>query len=209
MEFKLGLGLGLSHSLRLTLDQKLHIQTRLLSLRLELVEQIRDERYDLQGECPGCLRKLKPIEIIKGFNQNPNDFTTVCTNCGRRFEPTLICFGNESRIELPFYCDVQTLSQLNDKENFDPEKLKKDHAGLYRSAIIHFGSLKNAFAKIGIVYLFEDISDWKNKITPFLGRMPDVHISQCVNVPVNMIRTIRKKLGIPRYTRRQALEDEL
>ena len=198
----------MTQSLRLTQEQRLKVSQLSFSLRLQLIGELRSERYKPQASCPNCLRKLTPVEIIKGFNQDPNDFTTCCTNCGHRFAPILICFNDEIQIELPFYCDVQTLSKLPGKEELSPEQLLREYPGLYRSAIIHHGCIRRAFEKIGVKYVFEEISDWKSKILPFLGRMPDTIIADCVDASVAKIRAIRHKLGISRYTLRKALEDE-
>lgn len=208
MSFEMQLTQSLRQSLKLTQEQRLKISQLSLSLRLQLVGALRDERYEPKARCPKCLRELTPIEIIKGFNQDPNDFTTYCTKCGHRFAPKLICFGNEIQVEIPFYCGVQTLSQLRGKEEMRPEQLLKELPGAYRSAIVHYGSIKKAFEKIGIEYMFDEISDWKSKVTPFLGRMPDTIIADCVNASVAKIRAIRRKLGISRYTLHKALEDE-
>lgn len=208
MVFELSLTQRLTQSLRLTQEQRLKISQLSLSLRLQLVGALRDEKYEPRATCPKCGRELTPIEIIKGFNQNPNDFTTGCTSCGNRFAPQLICFGDRSRVEIPFYCDVQTTSQLKGKEDLSPAELMKKMPGVYRSAIIHYGSIKRAFEKIGVNYDFEEISDWKSKVTPFLGRMPDTIIADCINASVAKIRAMRHKLGISRYTLSKALKDE-
>jgi hypothetical protein len=59
---------------------------------------------------------------------------------------------------------------------------------------------------MGIDYLFEEVSVWKNKIKPFLGRLPDTVIANYVNVSSSTIGAMRKKLGIARYSKRMSLE---
>lgn len=127
---------------------------------------------------------------------------------GAVFEPRLICFiGKASQIEIPFFCEMQTLAQLNGKENLSPEELDRQYPGVYRSAIVHQGSISRAFAKIGIDYPFEEISDWRTKVVPFLGRMRDTLIADCANAPVSAIRAMRRKLGISRFTLEKALKE--
>lgn len=202
--------LELKQEQRLTLSQQqLLLNQLLLTLRLELVGVLRGESYEPKGDCPNCERKLTPSEILRGFTQDPNDFTTFCSGCGTRFEPILVCSGNERVIEIPFYCDSQTLHHLIGKETLSPEQLSHDHPGLYRSAIVHHGGIRNAFKKIGIDYPFEEISDWRNKIKAFLGRLPDVIIADCVEVSASTISYMRRKLGIPRFTRNTALAEVL
>lgn len=198
----------LRQSLRLSQVQRIQIQERILCLRLALIQEIRGERYEPTATCPSCFRKLTPVDIIHGFNQDPNDFTTCCSACYHRFYPSLVYFGDGSRIELPFYCNSQTLAQLRGKETLQPEELAGKYPAIYRSAIVHNGSIKQAFEEIGIQYTFEEISDWKHKINSFLGRLPDTIIAKCVNVSVSTIRRIRRNLGIPRCTFRKTLEEE-
>ncbi|KKS53984.1 MAG: hypothetical protein UV20_C0043G0006 [Candidatus Magasanikbacteria bacterium GW2011_GWA2_42_32] len=164
----------LRQSLRLSQAQRLQIQEHAFTLRLALIHELRDERYEPKAICPACSRELTPMEIIRGFNQDPNDFTTCCSACSRRFEPTLVCFGDGTYIELPFYCDCQTLAQLQGKETLQPERFAMEYPAIYRSAIVHHGGIRQAFAKVGIQYAFEEISDWKNKIRSFLGRLPAI-----------------------------------
>ena len=189
-----------TQSLKLTQEQIMLLQNRLFTLRMELVYALRGEKYKPRATCPSCSRELTPAEIIRGFNRNPQDFTTCCSGCGNRFEPLLICFLDGSQIEIPFYCDMQLLNQLKGKEEISPETLARSYPAVYRSAIVHHGSISQAFKKIGIDYGFEEVSDWKNKVKPFLGCLPDTTIAECVNVLPAAIRTMRKRLGISRYT---------
>jgi hypothetical protein len=178
-------------------------------LRLGLITALRGERYEPRGECPKCGRKLTAVEIISGFNDDPNDFTTCCSACHCRFQPTLISFGQGSQIELPFFCDAQTLKQLRGKEELTPELFARREPAIFRACIMHHGSLRNAFQKIGIVYPHEEIPDWKKKVISFLGRMPDVMIAECVDVKVAVIQKMRAKLRIPPYSRKKALEEAI
>lgn len=200
--------LGLSRSLVLSQTQRFSLRNRLFELRMELIKELRGEKFIPKGKCPKCGRELTPIEIIRGFNQDPNDFTTACSGCGERFKPIVICHAGEGiAFELPFYCPCQTLEQMQGKEIFSPEQLCRQHPAIYRSAIVHYGGIKKAFSQIGIAYPFEEISDWKSKVMPFLGRLSDVVIAGCVGVNVQIIRNLRKNMGIARYVHRKAAEE--
>lgn len=192
----------------LTTQQQAPVHAYKFLVRLALVAELRGERYEPKGKCPACGRDMTPVEIIRGFNQDPNDYTTACTACGYRFAPTLICFGdNNSPIEIPFYCDIQTLEQLRGRDNLSPEQLARICPGVYRSAIVHHGGIRSAFKKIGIDYPFEEISAWQNKVAPFLGRLPDTVIADSAGVKVSAIRALRKKLGVERYTLSRSLNE--
>lgn len=203
---------SISHTnalLVMTAQQKVLVHAHRLSLCLALIAELRGERYEPKGKCSECGREMTPIEVIRGFNQDPNDYTTACTGCGHRFAPTLVCFGEHSRVEIPFYCDIQTLAQLRLREmgNLSPQKLARKFPGVYRSAIVHHGGIRSAFKKIGIDYPFEEISDWQSKVAPFLGRLSDTMIADSAGAKVSAVRTLRKKLGIERYTAAKALAE--
>ncbi len=200
-------GCHLSHRVEQRLEARLEARLEqavkldyILSVRLALIQALRGEKYEPKAECPECGRDLTAVEIIRGFNQDPNDFTTSCTRCGYRFQPIIVCFHGESRMELPFYCDCQALDRLRGLQNLTAEELAAKHPAVYRSSIVHHGGIRQAFAKIGIDYQHEEIHDWKNKIKAFLGKLPDTIIAECADVPASAIRRMRKKLGIARFT---------
>lgn len=213
----MSMGMSMSHSvrqeqrvvqsMRLSHAQRLQLGNHIFALRTSLIQELRDERYDPKGTCPNCEKKLTPVEIINGFNQDPNDFTTRCPGCSQRFEPRLICFSNGISLELPFFCDMQTLDQLRGKESLSPEQLAHDHPAIYRAAIVHHGGIKGAFATIGVEYRYTEIHDWKSKVRPFLGRLPDTQIAECATVSVAAIRAMRRELGIQRYRVNRSLEE--
>src|SRR3989344_1344742 len=196
--------------LELSPEQRLLVQEMAFGLRMDLVYELHGERYEPNGQCPKCFRRLTPVEIIRGFNQSPRDFTTQCPKCRRRFEPSLVVFSNGVNVYLPFYCDIQTLEMMRGKDKISPEKFASGHPAVYRSAIVHHGNLRQAFNRIGVRYNFkEETHDWKNKVGPFLGRLPDTIIAECVDKPVHIIRVMRRKLGISRYTLSKSFEESV
>ena len=175
---------------------------------MALVGALHGEQYEPQGTCSKCGRKLTVSEILRGFNRNPNDFTTRCTKCGNRFEPQLIVFPeNGGRIEFPFYCDNQVLAQLGKHRDLSPEIIAQKYPAIYRSAIVHHGSISEAFKKAGIKYNFDETLDWKNKIAGFLGKLPDTIIAKCARIAVYKIRAMRRQMKIQRFTTKVALEE--
>ncbi len=208
----MSMGMTMSHRLEqrqeLSLTQR-HalLQSQQLSCRLALLQVLTGDNYEPNGKCPECQRQLTPVEILKGFNQNPVDYTTRCTGCGHRFAPKLICFGNQSRIELPFYCEQQALAQLKGMEAQAPEQIAKSVPAVYRSLVFHCGNLKTAFSRLNVDYTLEKEVDWKNKIQPFLGKLADSVIAECAGITVNKVRRMRKKLGINAYSVERALEE--
>jgi hypothetical protein len=197
---------AIRQELRLTIEQRQQLAARLLQIRFELLQALRGDKYEPRGVCPKCGRKHTAQEIIGGFNQDPLDYTTACTACVTRFEPKIISQRDNSIIELPFYCDVQTLDQLHGHESLKPKRLKKKFPAIYHSAIVHFGSIGRAMEKIGLVYPFEEKLDWRHKIVPFLGRMPDTLIAKFANVNVWSVRSLRRKNGIEKFSAREALD---
>jgi len=197
----------LRHECLITLEQRHEVQNHLFTTRMELLEALRGERYTPKAQCPRCHRELTSLEIISGFNQDPNDFTTRCSGCSHRFEPIIICFGKGSSVELPFYCSNQCLSRLGEAQHLAPDALSRKEPAIFRSVIIHHGTLKAAFKKIGIDYAFEEILDWQSKIMPFLGRMPDTVIAECSGISAKRVGTIRRKQKIKRFFARSALSE--
>jgi len=216
MSMGMSMGFSMSQNMEqrqrqeLTMSQRQTlVQNQLLTRRLELISALNGgERYHPEAECPQCAREMTPVEILKGFNTDPNDFTTVCTGCGTRFQPKLIWSNQYTRQELPFYCDIQTQAQMIGLETISPEDLRKEYPTIYHSAIAHHGLLKNAFAAFGITYGFDEVVDVKQKVEPFLGEMPDTVIAELSGLKVGVIRRMRRTAHIPAYTQQRMILDE-
>lgn len=204
MEMSMGLRLGMKHEIQLTMGQRLAIDNEVFSRRMGLMETLHGERYEPRATCPKCEYGLSPAEILKGFNQDPQDFRTTCPKCKHRFEAKLRQSNIGGYAELPFYCPSQTLDQLRRLKPLPVDEFKKEHPAVYNSAKVHFGSLKAAFEMIGVTYPFDVLVDWKEKILAFLGQLPDTVIAACVNVKSRVVRLLRKKHGIAPF-RRSAL----
>lgn len=190
-----------------SLEQRQTIRAHQTGLQIELVAALRNERFIAAGCCPSCRRELKPNEILAGFTQDVHDFTTQCTGCRRRFEPSLICFGEASQVEIPFYCGVQARHRLSQLSDLSPAQIARQMPGAYRSAVVHFGTLAAMYESIKIVYTYPELENWQAKALPFLGRMPDVVVARCVNVCVEVIGKLRRKHKITKYTKQRALEE--
>ncbi len=191
----------------MTMSQRHAIKAQQTMMQIELVATLRDERYEPRATCPKCGRSLAPNEILAGFLDVVDDFTTECTGCHHRFEPLLICFGIGSQIEVPFYCGIQAKHLLREVAHLPPSEIARKHPGEYRSAVVHYGTLVAMFATLGIAYDHVELEGWQGKIMPFLGRMPDVVVAKCAGVSVDTIRKIRTGAGIGRYTKAVALAE--
>ena len=80
--------LGMSLTLAQKLDQSLklsHSQT--LSLRLDLLEQLRGLRLYPRTQWPLCEGRLTFEQLLKGFRNDPQDTTSKCPHCKKRFQP--------------------------------------------------------------------------------------------------------------------------
>lgn len=188
----------LSQRVEMSMDQRLEAR---YTLRLALIESIHGRRYKPQAKCPKCSRKLTLLEILKGFSADPTDYDTTCTGCGTRFQAQLIHHSPAGNIEMPFLCDEQSQWQLRGLEHLSPEEIMKKEPPAYHSALAHNGSLKRTFAKMGIEYGFTELADAKRKITPFLGKLPDTVIAEVSGLSVGVVRSLRKKLNIERYSK--------
>lgn len=192
---------------RQTMEQRQRFELRQCQVHMELLHAIRDEQFDPRAGCPKCQKQLTIPEILRGFNRDPNDLTTECPKCHTRFPSQLVCTPRLGvSIEMPFYCPSQTLANLPGLQGLAPDALLAKHPAVGRSAIVHFGSLRNAFARACIAYVFAEKFDWRDKVVPFLGKLPDSDIASAVNVTSAMIRRLRIKHGIAAFSRRDALE---
>ncbi|MFA6294982.1 MAG: hypothetical protein WC666_00975 [Candidatus Paceibacterota bacterium] len=193
---------------RLTISQKqIIVASQELSLKTQLIQALTGDQYTPKGECPKCSRKLTPAEILKGFSRDPSDFTTQCSGCGYRFEPKLISFRNGTSIELPFFCAAQTLEKMRSLGEIGSEEIAQKHPAVYRAAIFHHGTLKNAFQTIGIDYKLEKPIDWKDKLRPFLGRLPDALIAMHAGISPRRVSNMRREAKISRYSVRDAMRE--
>lgn len=143
---------------------------------------------------------MNPSEIMRGFRDDPNDYTTCCPKCRYRFAPVLKAASLVSSVEVPFLCPAQTKVQLTaDKAEIAFVDFRQHYAGVYRSAMMHFGSLTAAFKLNGIRYLLEPkVEKWQQKVTRFLGRLSDAAIARAANVSVKAVRKLRRAEGIHR-----------
>lgn len=190
----IGFEMRLEQKQELTMEQRLEQR---LSLRLALLQVTHGEKFKPKGACPGCNKKLTPREIMKGFKQDPYDFTTKCPKCKLRFPPKLMHSDVSGNAEYRFYCPAQTLAKLPGKEVLSPEELLVEHGSMYQSALVHFGTMRAAFKKAGIAYRFKEHSN--SKINRFMGKLPDAVIAEYANISAYQVRKMRKKLGIDRW----------
>lgn len=187
---------------RLTHIHKQEIKASLLSTRLDLVGAIHGGNYRPHATCPKCYRQLTPLEIIAGFRDDVTDYTTACTSCNHRFAPKLSYNNSYSSVELPFFCATQVLDQLKGLQDLPPEVIQKNHPAIYHSVRVHHGNFRVAFEKIGIQYQFETVTNWKEKVRDFLGKLPDTVIAEVVDLPVRAIRKLRNELEIDVFRHR-------
>lgn len=206
--------MSMSQNLGMTqrIEQRIHLTMEaraemILTGKLALLQILTLTTYNPVGVCPKCNYKLSKMEILKGFNRDPNDYTTLCVRCKHRFEPRLITYGRTGGAELPFYCLFQAVEQLRRIGNsVSPDVISKDHPAVYHSLIVHCGTIKAAFERIGFPYpfkeRFKEKEDWKEKILPFLGQMPDAVIADCTGLSSSTIGRVRKREKIPSFTER-------
>ncbi len=209
MSMSMGMRQEQRQTMRMSLEQRAAYDDHIHGLVISLSGAVRDERYEPVGQCPICFTKMKPAEILRGFTDDPKDFTTKCPNgkCQRRFAPRLICFGLGSQIELPYYCPCQVLGPLRSVSGRQPADIARELPGEYRSAIIHHGTLHNAFKQIGVDYSFPEISGWEPKAQPFLGKLPDTVIARCCGVSPAVIRRRRHAAELPTFNKWKALRE--
>lgn len=208
MKLTLGLGIGmrLQQALRLTCAQRIALDMAQLQRRRDLVEAVHGETFRPKAACPACHHSLTDYEIMKGFKDDPRDYTTECPKCRRRFAPRLFHSIPGGSVEVAFCCPQQTLALLPDLATVPLDDFRTKHADIYNSAIVHFGGLKQAFGKIGLVYRHEAELDWRRRVDSFLGKLPDTVIAGLVGASRASVRRLRVERGIAAYRRREEVE---
>lgn len=210
MSMSMGMSLSQSMEIRqeLTTAQRQEIAaSQIMTMRLELVQALHGYTYRPEAKCDNCGRELTLLEIMRGFLPDPADFTTRCTGCGHRFQPKLVWSNQNARMELPFFCDIQTQAQLHPLKDKSPDEIRREHAAIYHSAIAHHGTLKGAFAAIGVEYTFTEVVDVKRKVEPFLGSLPDTIIAEVSGLKVSVIRRMRRSAHIEACRQHTLIED--
>jgi hypothetical protein len=207
---------GLSLSLRiqprieqaLTHEQRHFVRQEVFARRTNLLGDVRGGEYKPKATCPGCSYHLEPLEIVDGFLPDPANYTTKCPKCRTRFAPQIVWrFSDLGQSELPFYCAVQVLPKLHGLEVLSPADIEKECPAVYHSALVHYGTLCNAFKKAGIQYGFQNVLDWKEKVRGYLGKLPDTVIAEIVDVSVRAVLIFRNSLGIDPFSRRELAEE--
>jgi len=206
-------GLHQRQSCRIRLGQR---QTLSLeqkqALRLDLIQES-DERFGLflnvvhnvwgyqiqpSARCENCDKVLSVSEIVVGFKSDLNDFTTECPRCKHRFQATNLIDVRTGK-EHDFWCANQTLERLPGKEVLEVDDFRKQHPEIFFSAIFHFGSLLNAFKRMGIDYRREKF-DLASKAKFCLGQIPDRDVSAIFGVTPRAVLQMRNSLNIRRYS---------
>lgn len=189
----------------LTQSQKLAVTNYIIGLRIDLVGSLAGVKYYPENSCPTCHRVLKLSEILKGYNNDPKDLRTTCPKCKERFVAKL----RSNTAELRWYCPNQALSALQEggsREMLKPEEILQWNDSVYHSLLTHFGSVTNAFKKLGITYTHGEVPNWHSRVRPFLGKLPDTVIAQIVGVNRNIINALRKSFSINAFNRRKLAE---
>jgi hypothetical protein len=204
-EPRLSQRLSLRQEPRLSHSQRLSIDTRLLQLQLDLVESLWGVKYKPQCKCHHCGHELTPLEILRGFSDDVTDTSVACPICLQRIRARLVAHFKGGRSELAFFCPSQTTDRLWGLEDLSYEELNRQHPILLHSANVHFGNISAAFAKNGVDYPLDKNVAWKEKVTDFLGLLPDGKIAEAVGTTRYQVCKLRKLRGIKGYKKRALL----
>ena len=206
----MGLSLGQRQTLKTELSQSQvlgQFLSQQLDLRIQLLDQVRGEKFEPKAACPECFHQLTAGEIVSGFTRDPQDQTTVCPECGHRFSANLVAKSVASSVEVIFYCPVQVLENLRNTESLSPDDLRRKNASVYYSAIFHFGTLKAAFGRLNVTYGFAEEIDWQDKVRSFLGLVPDRLIADVCGVSPHTVGRFRQSLDILPFSKHRILEE--
>lgn len=176
--FGFSMGMRLIQQAEQILAQRLEHRPRLeqrhsaqiLSMRVGILSAIYPEdKFHPEGHCPDCGHKMSHEEILVGFSDDPHDTTTACPKCSKRFQPRLASQSAATKIDLPFYCELQTLGMLEELEDDSFEEIQKSHPAVLASARYYWGTLTKGFALLDIEFEGEPQLSWKDKVNGVLG----------------------------------------
>ena len=190
---------------RLSLEQKALTLNHIIGLRIDLAGSLAGVKYYPENSCPNCHYQLKLSEILKGYSEDPKDLRTTCPKCRTHFEAKL----RSGAAQLRWYCPNQALYALQEggnREVLKPEEIEKWNHSVYHSLLTHFGSITNAFKKLGVNYTHGEVPNWHDRVRPFLGNLPDTMIAEIVGVGRSVINALRKSYGISAFNRRKLAE---
>ena len=191
------LGLSLQITQRLTQQLRLSAAERHIML-MTLVQGIQGKQMNTKGSCLHCGFSLSKEDILKGFLDDPEDTTTKCPRCEKRFQPHLIHKDPYGSYQVNFLCPGQTLHRLEDGKMSDlkPKEIEKVNASLYHSVLANFGTLYAAFKKFGVAYEYDKQQNWREKARPFLGKYPDCMIADCVGISRASVQKYRQSIHV-------------
>jgi hypothetical protein len=176
-------------------DSQLH-QTPIVKSK----EQLQDDHEWLLGlltgvtytpyaKChQGCSKVFSRSEILSLQLEYTDHNLIKCNNCTFTAQTFLT---SESVRSAAFYSPAWTLKMLKMKREHKLLKLRHADFSDYFSAIYHFGNLNAAFQKAGIDSEVETFPDWKEKIIPALGRLPDAKLAEVLGIKEHDVRKLR------------------
>jgi len=171
-------------------------QLSVLQLKLGLIAAIRGVRLLIVGEC-ACLYNLDPVEVMAGFKKYPADKGVYCPHCARDVQPAL----SSETVPYPFIGPTLVLDRLMELKSLPFEELEKDHRAIFYSALVHFGTLYDAFKQRGIIRQYDPRpANWQDRIAGYLGRLPDETIAQLVGEDPRAIAKLRRQRQKPTFS---------
>lgn len=170
----------------------------LIADRVILISALHSPKYTIKAICGECRMSISLPNILHGFGSNPDDNTIQCSRCNARVWPTLRTSYSFAYGKMPFFGKEQVLKELSGAylELYDPDTLCSKQPAVYRSALIHFGSLRRAFSRINVEYRQGPVRDWESRLAVFLGCVSPVVIAGIANVTVSDVKIACKTMGI-------------
>lgn len=179
-----------------------------LQLRFEVISALNDFEYWFENQCPKCGYLLNFLEVCGGFSKSSNNLNTGCPSCGKRFRPRLawrqiwgITVGGW--FEESLLSPAVVKSCLRGLEMGTLDDIRKYHSTLYHSAIVHNGTLSNAFREAGssrhVLGEFSGLREKAQRIQRFFGKLSDSEIARLSGLSTATVRSLRKKAGIKPY----------
>ncbi|MBI4181381.1 MAG: hypothetical protein HY520_00235 [Candidatus Aenigmarchaeota archaeon] len=189
---------------RPTLTQGGALRARDLRLRLELLSALHGGTIAANCTCDGCGEE---IDLREAFAANARDDRGVIAfpHCERGSARIWIHAERGFQAQLAKGGMLLTREAvLRQLPSFGSREMPPH---VECSLLAHFGSAWAAWREVArrspslaITPTRMPLPWWREKATPFLGRLPDAAIGNCCEMSADAVRDLRRGLGIPAHT---------
>lgn len=171
-----------------TANKLLEARRFVFDLRMELIRRLHELQFELYTKCHACdawFSSYNAIQQLKEKKNHAKNFVE-CRECGEKIHPFLVYRSRSVKGNCYLGSVEQLGKNLEQLADRSPKDIKDHHTAVFLAALIYYGGdLGYAAAACPAKVTYVDntvIPDWREKVLPFLGKMPDKMIALAVRV---------------------------